>query len=103
MMMRLLAAVVVVTGAWALNFVDRDGTHTQGYCTFTQTDEKLSGECGAERTGGMPLTGEIHGQEVTWRVRGGASFKAILDEHGDFMNGSFSERSDGIFTGTRTK
>ena len=31
-----------VSGIWALNVVDQDGTHTQGYCTFKQDGETLT-------------------------------------------------------------
>jgi hypothetical protein len=93
--------VIVVTGTWAFNFVYKDGTHTQGYCTFRQEESRLTGACGPETTGGSALTGEIAGGEVRWQVQDGPAYKAVLDGQGTFMRGAFTGDGDGIFTATK--
>jgi hypothetical protein len=100
---RALALVVIVAGTWAMNFVDKDGTHTQGYCTFTQDGPALAGVCGPTASGGSRLTGEITNNELTWQVEEGPSYKAVLDDHGTFMRGTFSRGSEGIFTAMKTR
>ena len=102
-MMRVMALVLVVTGTWALNFIYKDGTHTQGYCTFLQDGSRLTGVCGPETRGGSPLAGEILNGQVTWHVEGGPAYTAVLDEQGTFMRGTFTASGDGVFTASKFK
>ena len=102
-MRRAIALVIVVTGTWALNFVYKDGTHTQGYCRFDQDGPKLTGVCGPDMSNGSRLTGEITDHEISWRVDDGPAYKAVLDERGTFMRGTFSLGGEGIFTGMKTQ
>jgi hypothetical protein len=98
-----LALVLVVTGTWAMNFIYRDGTHTQGYCSFKQDGNTVTGRCGPEVAGGSPVTGEITNNEMTWQVEEGPAYKAVLDEGGVFMRGTFSVSGDGLFTAMKTR
>jgi hypothetical protein len=92
-----------VAGTWALNFVYKDGTHTQGYCTFQQAGNTLTGGCGSETAGGSALSGAIVDRQVTWQVEEGPSYTAALDDLGTFMKGTFTRSGEGIFTAMKTK
>jgi hypothetical protein len=97
-----IVMAAVVTGPWALNFIYRDGTHTQGYCTLVQRGTVLSGACGPDMAGGAPISGSIVDNEVIWQVDGGPSYRATLDERGTFMRGAFSSTGgEGVFTAMR--
>ena len=92
-MRRAVSFLLVVTGTWALNFVYKDGTHTQGYCTFHQDGTKLTGACGPETTGGARLAGEITNSELDvegrgWRCR----TRRRSTSDGTFMKGAFSRQ-----------
>jgi hypothetical protein len=102
-MMRAMAVVIVVTGTWAMNFVYKDGTHTQGYCTFRQEGTSLTGACGPEIKGGDPLAGDVTGDRLIWRVEEGPSYTGTVEEGGTFMKGTFGGSGDGIFTATKLK
>jgi hypothetical protein len=102
-MMRALAVVIVVTGTWAMNFVYRDGTHTQGYCTLRQEGTRVTGACGQEIKGGAPLAGDIANDRLTWHVEEGPSYTADVEEGGTFMKGTFTGSGEGIFTATKLK
>ena len=91
------------TGTWALNVVYKDGTHTQGYCRFNQDGTTLSGACGPDTAGGSRLTGKILNKEISWQVDDGPAYKAVLDESGTFMRGTFSLSGEGIFTAMKTQ
>jgi hypothetical protein len=97
-----MVVVLVITGTWALNVVYKDGTHTQGYCTFRQEGTKLTGVCGSDPAGGSHLAGEITDRELTWQVEDGPAYNAVLDEHGTFMRGTFTVSGEGIFTAMKT-
>jgi hypothetical protein len=97
-----LVLAIVVSGTWAFNFVYKDGTHTQGYCTFRQEASRVTGACGPETSGGEPLSGEIDGDRLTWRVDDAVSYAASVDAAGSFMRGSFNGAGDGIFTASKT-
>jgi hypothetical protein len=97
------AIVAALTGPWAMNFIYKDGTHTQGYCTFVQDGAELSGRCGAEATGGQLLLGHIVNEQVTWQVENGPAYHATLDARGSFMTGTFALDGEGQFTATKLK
>lgn len=101
-MTRVLAVVIIVTGTWALNFVYKDGTHTQGYCTFRQEGTRLTGACGPDAAGGSQFAGEITNGNLKWQVDDGPAYTAVLDERGTFMRGTFTGSGEGIFTAMKT-
>ena len=100
----IVAAAVAfnVSGTWALNLIDRDGTHRQEYCTFTQDDARLNGTCGEQIRNGSAASGEVDGMEVKWTVDG-STYTATLDQTRTFMRGRYTQNGGGVFTAMKTK
>jgi hypothetical protein len=98
-----IAAAFDLSGTWALNLIDRDGTHRQGYCTFKQDGSRLSGTCGEQVKDGRAASGGIDDKDVTWTVDGGAAYTATLDQSGTFMRGRYTQNGGGVFTAMKTK
>jgi hypothetical protein len=92
-----------VSGRWSLNIVDKDATHRHETCVFVQSGTRLTGACGPENTEGVPLIGEINGNELRWQVERGPSYKAVLDRTLRFMKGTFQGTVEGLFTAMKTK
>src|SRR5438067_770213 len=86
-------AVADLSGRWTLYFnPDFGGEQDQSPdCTFKQDGTKLNIRCGS----GAPITGEVNGQKVTFRVPTGdhdeltATFTADLDRQAVTMTGTW--------------
>ncbi len=82
-----------LSGVWTLYFnPDFGGEQGQSAdCTFKQNGTNLTIQCGS----GAPITGEVNGQKVTFRVPTGlhdeltATFVADLDRQATTLNGTW--------------
>jgi hypothetical protein len=81
-----------VSGTWEIdaNFDDASVSGGGFDCSFTQDGERLTGDCM-----GNALTGEVRGQQVSWRMPAGktpdtVSVTATVNEDGRTMKGRFS-------------
>jgi hypothetical protein len=92
-----------VSGEWALNIIDKDGTHRQATCTFIQEGARLTGRCAGDGSERQLVGGAIKGSAVTWDEETAVSYAATVDDKWRFMKGTFTGRVDGIFTAIRTK
>jgi len=105
------AASIDISGKWALNFVERDGTHTIGACTFRQSGQTLAGSCGPDNGAPVPLSGSVDGDRVKWRVSfrptDGADvpmeFTALVSDAGSFMRGTYTLNGEGVFTASKVE
>lgn len=106
-----LALVVVVaasdlTGTWEVDASFDDASMAGGGfdCAFKQNGEQLTGACA---DGEAPLTGELRGQTVTWRISAGnppetTTFTGTVDEAGRSMKGRFTRvDKGGTFTASK--
>jgi hypothetical protein len=102
----LAAAALDLTGKWEVesNF-DDSRTPGGGFdCVFEQDGEKLTGSCS---DGTAPVTGELKGQNVTWKLRARVSqemitFTGEVDEAGTSMKGRFTMADKGgTFTASK--
>ena len=104
-----LALVVVVaasdlSGSWVVDFAFDDASLRGGGidCTFKQNAEQVTGDCGAGA-----VTGEVKGQNITWRLRAGnprvmTTFIGTVDEAGRSMKGRFiTAGKGGTFTASK--
>jgi hypothetical protein len=96
-----------ITARWELHadFDDRRIPGASANCTLRQDGERLSGMCED-----APLTGEIKGETVTWRLTpAGAQdnmiFTGMLDDDDTVIVGRFSYagKGDGSFLAVRLK
>jgi hypothetical protein len=104
-----LAVVAVVTtadlsGTWDVD-VSFDDPAVEGGdidCVIKQDGEQLKGTCS---DGTAPLTGEVSGQSVRWRIGGaGNTFNGTLDETGTRIKGRFTAAGkDGSLTALKSK
>jgi hypothetical protein len=97
-----LAFVAVIaasdlTGDWVVDFTFDDASLRGGGidCTFKQNAEQLAGDCGQGA-----VTGELKGQNITWRLRSGnprvtTTFTGTVDEAGRSMKGRFIRAGKG--------
>ena len=104
MLLVLLAAPVLyvtlaaadLSGVWTLTFdPDFSGHPGSANCTFKQDGVKLTGRCGNDSAAHPPITGDVNGQKVTFRVPTGqrdelsATFTADLDRQATTMKGTW--------------
>jgi len=89
-----LAAALDLTGKWDVEFIfDDRGLGDGGFdCALKQDAEQLTGTCS---DGTAPVTGELKGQNVSWRMKAGVTqetitFTGIVNEAGTSMKGRFS-------------
>ncbi len=90
-----LVAAPDVTGTWEVESTFDDSSIPGGGfdCAFKQVEEQLTGNCSG---GTAPLTGEVKGQNVVWRLRGPGSppdtitFTGTVDQAGTSMKGRFT-------------
>lgn len=115
-LLTLLTAGLVSTGAFALSSADVSGTwdlemrwsedaKSTGTCTFKQEGEKLTGTCGGATR--FPIEGEVRDDSVSWQfdveqegTKGRMEFTGDLDEQGTTIEGvcSIVGGQDGSFT-----
>jgi hypothetical protein len=94
-----LAAAPDLTGQWSLeaNF-DDSNTPGGGFdCAFKQEGEQLTGTCA---DGAAPVTGELKGQNVTWKMKAGVTretitYTGLVDDAGTSMKGRFTMADKG--------
>ena len=105
-MVVVLAAAVNLTGRWALeaNF-DDISTPGGGFdCAFKQDGEQLTGTCA---DGAAPVTGELKGQNVSWKMKAGGTqetitYTGIVDDAGTRIKGRFTMAGNaGSFTASK--
>jgi hypothetical protein len=104
----LVAAASDVTGKWDVDVKFDDSSVKGGGidCVFKQNGEQLTGNCAA---GGVPLTGEIKGQNIRWQTTAWSDevtivYSGIVDEAGTSMKGSFTiDGKGGSFTALKSK
>ena len=101
-----LNATADITGNWDVD-IDFDDTSLPGGgidCAFKQTGEQLSGSCMESE-----VTGEVKGQNVSWRLQKKdsspeAAFTGTVNEVGNNMTGTFSLGDKrGRFTASRQR
>lgn len=97
-----LAATLDLTGNWEVeaNF-DDGGLGGGGFdCVFKQDAEQLTGTCSG---GEAPLTGEVKGQTVRWKVAV-ATYTGTVNEAGTSIEGRFlAEGKGGSFYASKSK
>jgi hypothetical protein len=101
-----LGAVADITGTWEVEATFDDSSISGGGfdCSFKQDGERLTGTCAG---GTAPLTGEVSGQNVTWRIGAGnpsatTTFTGVVDEGGISMMGRFTtDGKGGRFAGVK--
>ena len=104
----LLVAAVDITGTWEVEATFDDSSVAGGGfdCVFRQRGEQLTGNCSG---GTASLTGEVKGQNVSWRLQGaansdGPTFTGTVDEAGTSMKGRFTIGGrGGRFSGVKQK
>jgi hypothetical protein len=95
-----LYAAADVSGTWEIEATFDDvGDGAGGFdCVVKQTAEKLTGDCSG---GSAPLSGEVDGQKVVWRVGhfdnsfGVTTFSGTVDESGRVIEGRFTAGNKG--------
>ena len=95
-----LYVAVDVSGTWEVEATFDDASSGGGGfdCVIKQMAEKLTGDCSG---GSAPLTGEVDGQKVVWRVghsdksSGVTTFSGTVDESGRVIEGRFTAGSNG--------
>ena len=93
-----------ISGNWDLEFTFDDSRNTGGGidCTFSQSGERLTGNCMTES-----LSGEVKEQRVTWQMKAGQTKEAIIftgtvNEAGTSISGRFSmPDKGGSFTASK--
>ena len=99
-----LVAAADITGNWEVEATFDDSSIPGGGfdCAFKQQGEQLTGSCSG---GTASVTGEVKGQNVSWRLQGagnsdGPTFTGTVDEAGTSMKGRFTVGGrGGQFTG----
>lgn len=93
-----LIAASDLTGNWVVDVSFDDATLPGGGidCTFKQNGEQVTGDCGEAGA----VTGEVKGQNITWRIRGGnprqtTTFTGTVDEAGRSVKGRFTRAGKG--------
>lgn len=110
-----LALVVLVgasdvTGNWDVNASFDDSSIEGGEidCAFKQEGEQLKGNCSG---GTAELTGEVKGQNISWRLGAGGksadttvTFTGTVDDAGTRMKGRFTKAGKGgSFTASKSR
>jgi hypothetical protein len=90
----MLVAAADITGNWEVEATFEDSSLEGGGfdCAFTQQGEHLTGKCSG---GTASVTGEVKGQNVSWRLQGAANsdaltFTGVVDEAGTGIKGHFT-------------
>ena len=97
-----LSATVNLTGEWEVdgNFDDSSLGGGGFDCVFKQDAEQLTGTCSG---GEAPLTGEVNGQTVRWKVAV-ATYTGTVNEAGTSIEGRFlAEGKGGSFYASKSK
>ena len=91
-----LVAAADITGNWEVEATFEDSSVAGGGfdCAFKQQGEQLTGNCSG---GTASVTGEVKGQNVSWRLQGAANsdaltFTGTVDEAGTGIKGHFWAR-----------
>jgi hypothetical protein len=103
-----LVAASDVTGNWEVEATFEDSRDAGGGfdCVFRQQGEQLTGNCSG---GTASVTGEVKGQNVSWRLQSAPNsdaltFMGTLDEAGTAMKGNFTIGGKrGQFTAVKQK
>jgi hypothetical protein len=103
-----LVAAADITGNWEVEATFEDSSAAGGGfdCAFKQQGEQLTGNCSG---GTASVTGEVKGQNVSWRLQGAANrdaltFTGTLDEAGTSIKGHFTlAGKGGQFTAFKQK
>jgi hypothetical protein len=103
-----LFAAADITGNWEVEATFEDSSVAGGGfdCAFKQEGEQLTGKCSG---GTASVTGEVKGQNVSWRVQGAANsdaltFTGTVDDAGTGMKGRFTiAGKGGQFTAVKQK
>jgi hypothetical protein len=103
-----LVAAADITGNWEIEAIFEDSSVAGGGfdCVFKQQGEQLTGNCSG---GTVSVTGDVKGQNVSWRVQGAANsdaltFTGTVDETGTGIKGHFTiAGKGGQFTAVKQK
>jgi hypothetical protein len=122
LMLLLLSAVSLsardVSGGWKIQGAFDDVARSRDMneradlvCTFKQTDDRLTGNCGPDADSGVTVAGDVQGQTVVWRFEVAldpdspkqiTTFTGTLDDAGLTMKGTFTIAAlRGTFTATK--
>jgi hypothetical protein len=89
-----LVAAADITGNWEVEATFEDSSDAGGGfdCAFKQQGEQLTGACSG---GTASVTGEVKGQNVSWRLQGATNsaaltFTGTVDAAGTGMRGRFT-------------
>ena len=89
-----LVAAADLTGNWEVEATFEDSSVAGGGfdCAFKQQGEQLTGNCSG---GTVSVTGEVKGQNVSWRRQGAVNsdaltFTGTVDEAGTGIKGHFT-------------
>jgi hypothetical protein len=89
-----LVAAADITGNWEVEATFDDSSVAGGGfdCAFKQQGEQLTGNCSG---GTASVTGEVKGQNVSWRLQRAANsdaltFTGTVDEAGTVIKGRFT-------------
>ena len=101
-----LAAALDLAGKWEVEFTLDDSSLAGGGfdCSFKQDGEQLTGACA---DGAAAVTGELKGQNVTWKMKAGVTqetitFAGTVDDAGTTMKGRFAmPDKGGSFTASK--
>jgi hypothetical protein len=81
-----------LSGRWEIDATFDDPSLSGGGfdCGFEQQGDRLTGSCQQ-----IPLTGEVKGTDVTWRIKAGQTqdtitYTGTMNESGTSINGRFS-------------
>ena len=88
-----LAATLDLTGKWEVEATFDDSNLSGGGfdCAFKQEGEKLTGTCS---DGSAPLTGELKGQNVSWKMKA-VTYAGAVNETGTSIKGRFTTADKG--------
>ena len=83
-----LTATLDLTGNWEIeaNFDDSSLSGGGFDCAFKQDGEQLTGTCS---DGSAPLTGELKGQNVSWKMKA-VTYAGTVNETGTRIQGRFT-------------
>jgi hypothetical protein len=93
-----LVTAADITGKWEVEATFEDGSVEGGGfdCAFKQQGEQLTGNCSG---GTVSVTGEVKGNDVSWRVQGtnrdALTFTGTVDDAGTGIKGHFTVAGKG--------